>query len=269
MSAGALVGAAWLLAAVQQVALQQAIDLYWNGEYERTLQVLGTDLEPDEQVEANQYRAFSLVALERNEEARAAFAALLEADPEHTLDTALVSPKIVEQFELARQELSASLFEQGKAAYFEGHYDEAFDLLDKLMKVDPSSTLGAEYLQLARERIDLEQRTAAPEPEAPVVDPLRVYSVSGDVEEPEPVRRDPPRYPQFDRRAGTEGDVVLRITIGRTGRVEAADVVRSVNSRIDAEAVRAVKNWRYQPARLHGEPVKVFKIVMIRFALGG
>ena len=128
--------------------------------------------------------------------------------------------------------------------------------------------LGAEYLQLARERIDLEQRTADLEPEAPVIDPNRIYNVGGEVTDPVPVRQDPPRYPQWDLRAGTGGEVILRLTISRTGAVEAADVVRSVNPRIDAAAVRAAKNWRYQPARLGGEPVRAFKIVMIRFAAG-
>lgn len=268
MTAGALVGAAWLLAAAQQVALQQAIDLYWNGEYERTLQLLGADLASDEQLEAHKYRAFSLVALGRNDEARAAFGALLEADPGHALDAALVSPKIVEQFRQARREAAGNLFERGKAAYFDGRYDEAFDLLDRLVKLDPSSTLGTEYLQLARERIDLEERTAELVPEQPAVDPDRIYNVGGDVTEPVPVRQSPPRYPSWDRRAGTGGDVILRLTIGRTGSVEQAEIVRSVNPRIDAEALRAARSWRYQPARLGGTPVRAYKIVMIRFSSG-
>jgi TonB family protein len=262
-----MLGAALMLAGAQQVGLQQAIDLYWNGEYERTLQLLGSELDANEAVEGHKYRSFSLVALDRNEEARAEFDALLEADPGHALDSALVSPKIVEQFELARRELAASLFERGKAAYFDGRYDEAFDTLEKLMKLDPASALGAEYLQLARERIDLEQRAADLEPEVPEIDPNRVYNVGGAVVEPVAVRQDPPRYPQWDMRNGTEGEVILRLTIGRNGAVENAEVIRSVNQRMDAEAARAAKTWRYQPAQLDGQPVRAYKIVSIRFAL--
>jgi len=274
MSAGVMLVAAWLLAAAQQVTLQQAIDLYWNGEYERTLQLLGSELAADQVVEGRRYRAFSLVALGRNDEARAEFHTLLESDPSHALDSALVSPKIVEQFELARQELAASLLEQGKTAYFDGRYDEAFGLLEKLLEVDPSSLLGKEYLQLARERIDLEQRTAAlepevpKEPEVPEVEPNRVYNIGGNVTEPVPVRQTPPRYPPWDVKNQTEGDVILRLTIGRDGTVESADVVRSLNQRMDAEAIRAARTWRYEPARLNGQPVGVFKIISIRFSLG-
>ena len=278
MSPVTLLSAALLLAAAQPAALQQAIDLYWNGEYERTLQLLDSELDADELVEGHKYRAFSLVALERNDEVRAEFAALLELDPGHALDTALVSPKIVEQFELARQEFSARLFERGKAAYFDGRYDEAHELFEEMTKVNPSSALGAEYVQLAQERIKLEKRTAELEPEpevpqalevpeVPEVDPNRVYNIGGGIVEPMALRQAPARYPPWDMRNGTEGDVILRLTIGRSGAVENVEVIRSVNQRLDAEAARAARLWQYEPARLNGEPVRVYKIVSIRFTL--
>jgi TonB family protein len=270
MSVLAWLGATWLLAAAQQATLQQAIELYWNGEYERTLQLLAAELSDDEVVEGHKYRAFSLVALGRNDEARAEFASLLEADPSHALDSSLVSPKIVEQFEQSRDEYAASLLAQGKAAYFEGRYDESLQLLQSLLEVDPSSTLGREYLQLARERLDLQQRAAAlepVEPEAPEVDPNRVYNIGGEVTDPVPLDQPKPRYPPFDAGNRTEGEVIVRITIGRDGAVERANVVRSANERMDAAAVRAARTWRYEPATLNGQPVRVYKIVGIRFSL--
>jgi protein TonB len=271
MSVLAWLGAAWLLAAAQQATLQQAIELYWNGEYERTLALLAADLADDEVVEGHKYRAFSLVALGRNDEARSEFASLLEADPSHALDSSLVSPKIVEQFEQSRAEHAANLLAEGKAAYFEGRYETALQVLRSLLEVDPSSTLGKEYLQLTRERLDLQQRTAALEPEdpeVPAVDPNRVYNIGGDVTDPVPVDQPKPRYPPFDASNRTEGEVIVRITIGRDGAVESADVIRSANERMDDAAVRAARTWRYEPATLNGQPVRVFKIVGIRFSLG-
>jgi protein TonB len=271
--AAVLLVAAGLQAAAPPATLQQAIELYWNGEYERTLQLLGSELADDEVVEGHKYRAFSLVALGRNDEARAQFTALLESDPSHVLDAALVSPKIVEQFERARRERAATLLEQGKAAYFDGRYDEAVDRLDDLLELDPASVLAKEYSQLARERRDLEQRTAAleppepVEPEAPAVDPDRTYNVGGPVTDPVPVHQPQPLYPVVDLRRGTEGDVILRLTIGREGSVEHAEVVRSLSQTTDAAAMRAARDWRYEPARLDGEPVRVFKIVAVRFTI--
>jgi TonB family protein len=273
MSTVVLLAATWLLAAAQQVTLQQAIDLYWNGEYERTLQLLGAELADDEVVEGHKYRAFSFVALGRNDEARAEFVTLLESDPSHVLDAALVSPKIVEQFELSRQELAARLLEQGKTAYFDGRFDEASVLLGDLLDVDPSSVLGREYLQLARERSDLERRTAALEPEEadapeePEVDPNRVYNIGGNVTGPVVVDQPEPRYPRWELRRGTEGEVILRLTIGRDGNVESAEVIRSLNQSMDNAALRAARAWRYEPAQLDGNPVRVFKVVAVRFRL--
>jgi TonB family protein len=271
MSALAWLGAAWLLAAAQQATLQQAIELYWNGEYERTLQLLTAELADDEVVEGHKYRAFSLVALGRNDEARAEFASLLEADPSHGLDSSLVSPKILEQFEQSRDEYAASLLAQGKAAYFDGRYDDSLRLLQRLLKVEPSSMLGKEYLQLARERLDLQKRAAElepAEPETPEVDPSRIYNIGGDVTDPVPLDQPKPRYPAFDASNRTEGEVIVRITIDRDGAVESADVIRSANERMDAAAVRAARRWRYRPATLNGQPVRVYKVVGIRFSLG-
>jgi hypothetical protein len=31
--------------------------------------------------------------------------------------------------------------------------------------------------------------------------------------------------------------------------------------------MRAARDWRYEPARLDGEPVRVFKIVAVRFTI--
>lgn len=273
MRVAVLLGAVWLQAAAPPATLQQAIELYWNGEYERTLQLLGPELADDEVVEGHKYRAFSLVALGRNDEARAEFVALLEADPSHVLDAALVSPKIVGQFELSRQEFGASLFEQGKAAYFDGRYDEALALLEDLLEVDPSSVLGREYVQLARERSDLERRTAALEPEEPDapeepdVDPNRVYNIGGSVTEPVVLRQSPPSYPQVEVRRRTQGEVILRLTIGRDGKVEGADLIRSLSPRLNAAAIRAARTWLYEPAQRNGQPVRVFKIVAVRFSL--
>jgi TonB family protein len=50
------------------------------------------------------------------------------------------------------------------------------------------------------------------------------------------------------------GLVVVRITIGRDGSVESADIARSVPG-LDEAALRAVRLWRFRPAMRAGEPV--------------
>jgi protein TonB len=72
-------------------------------------------------------------------------------------------------------------------------------------------------------------------------------------------------YPSIALQAKVGGTVVLEATIGRTGVVTDVRVLRSVPL-LDAAAVAAVQQWRYEPTRLNGEPVAVLLTVTVRFA---
>ena len=56
------------------------------------------------------------------------------------------------------------------------------------------------------------------------------------------------------------GLVVVRITIGRGGAVESADIARSVPG-LDEAALRAVRLWRFRPAMKQGQPVEAIAYV--------
>ena len=75
-----------------------------------------------------------------------------------------------------------------------------------------------------------------------------------------------PLYPPFAREAQVEGLVVVRALVGRDGRVEEADVVRSVPL-LDATALEAVRRWTFDPARVHGRAVSVWILIPFRFRL--
>ena len=82
------------------------------------------------------------------------------------------------------------------------------------------------------------------------------------------IERVSPQYPSAEHRARREGTVVLMLTIDRLGKVEHVRVVRSISTALDGAALRAVKRWRYRPARLDGKPVAVYKVVALRFTIG-
>ena len=287
-----------LLLPMQALAspLDQAIELYWNGEYEQTLTALSdaklTDLPTSDASEARKYRAFSLIALGRNEEARQEFRALLATDPGHQLDPNLVSPKVLEQFRNARSETASSLFKQGKASYASGDYAAALQALDGALTLDPASEMAKEYRELVVARLDIEsiraeQAAASAAAEQPTTvtrasetlgregfggavledSPPPAIHISGEVQEPALIERVSPEYPIAEQRARRQGTVVLMVTIDRLGDVEHARVVRSVSRALDGAALRAVKQWRYRPARLNGKTVAVYKVVTLRFAL--
>ena len=75
-----------------------------------------------------------------------------------------------------------------------------------------------------------------------------------------------PIYPPEAGRARIEGAVVLLAVIGKDGSVE--DVrVESGFPILAQAAINAVKQWRYRPYLLNGEPVEVDSRITINFAL--
>lgn len=75
-----------------------------------------------------------------------------------------------------------------------------------------------------------------------------------------------PEYPESARATGEEAKVVLKIVVGQDGRVGRIQVLKGAEPFV-AAAIAAVQTWTYEPARLEGEPLAVFKIVNITFAL--
>ncbi|HEY0974838.1 MAG TPA: energy transducer TonB, partial [Solimonas sp.] len=62
------------------------------------------------------------------------------------------------------------------------------------------------------------------------------------------VRPPAPRYPPEALRSGTQGDVLVEITVGTDGSVTNARVVRATPARVfDREALNAVRRWRFEP----------------------
>jgi protein TonB len=75
-----------------------------------------------------------------------------------------------------------------------------------------------------------------------------------------------PKYPPEAGRARIEGTVVLLAVIGKDGTVEDVRVERGLPVLAQA-AIEAVKQWRYRPYFLNGEPVEVDSQITINFTL--
>jgi protein TonB len=77
-----------------------------------------------------------------------------------------------------------------------------------------------------------------------------------------------PKYPPEAGRARIEGTVVLLAVIGKDGSVEDVRVEKGLPVLAQA-AIEAVRQWRYRPYLLNGEPVEVDSQITINFALSG
>jgi periplasmic protein TonB len=75
-----------------------------------------------------------------------------------------------------------------------------------------------------------------------------------------------PKYPPEAGRARIEGTVVLMAVIGKDGAVEDVRVEKGLPVLAQA-AIEAVKQWRYRPYLLNGEPVEVDSQITINFTL--
>jgi len=77
-----------------------------------------------------------------------------------------------------------------------------------------------------------------------------------------------PQYPPLARQARIQGVVVLQALIGKDGSIQNLHVV-SGHPLLTTSALEAVKEWRYRPYYLNGEPVGVETTINVNFTLSG
>ena len=75
-----------------------------------------------------------------------------------------------------------------------------------------------------------------------------------------------PRYPPIAQQVGIQGAVVIRALISRSGTIEHAQV-ESGQPLLVAAALAAVREWKYRPYYLNGEPVEVETEITVNFVL--
>lgn len=79
-----------------------------------------------------------------------------------------------------------------------------------------------------------------------------------------------PPYPASEERAGVEGIVRVRITIGADGRVKAVERLAAVSDALFRSTERhALRAWRFKPATLDGRPVESTRVMTVKFVLRG
>jgi protein TonB len=77
-----------------------------------------------------------------------------------------------------------------------------------------------------------------------------------------------PTYPPLARQARIQGSVVLQAVISKTGGIENLHLV-SGHPMLAPAAIEAVKQWKYKPYFLNGEPVEVETQITVNFTLAG
>lgn len=91
--------------------------------------------------------------------------------------------------------------------------------------------------------------------------------VGGNVKAPVTIERVDPRYTEVARKARIQGIVIIEAVIDRQGNVTEARVLKGLPMGLDAEALSAIKRWKFRPGTLNGQPVPVYYNLTINFRL--
>jgi periplasmic protein TonB len=102
-----------------------------------------------------------------------------------------------------------------------------------------------------------------PPPPPPSQRPVRLHA---GMQPPAKVVHVNPIYPPLAQAARREGVVILEAVIDAQGNVTTVNVLRSIPL-LDQAAVDAVRQWRFTPTLLNGEPVPIVMTVTVNFTL--
>ena len=273
-----------------QDPLAAARDLYSAAAYEDALAVLDRADPSTDRFGVNQYRAFCLLALGRNNDAERAIEAIVTAQPLYQPSEAEASPRLRSAFTQVRQRMLPSIVQQkytmAKAAFDLKDFSTALAGFTQVIETlaDPDlkgaasrpplsdvATLAAGFRDLSAKSIPPppppEPVLAVAPPPAPAMPVAsRIYNRGEtNVTVPVTIRQDLPAFP---RNIGPMADGVMEIVINEAGMIESATMRSSTNPRYDSLAIAATRNWRYKPAMVGNTPVKFRKQISISLKPG-
>jgi TonB family protein len=116
---------------------------------------------------------------------------------------------------------------------------------------------------------DATQNTSPPAPAslpAPPV-PQRIR-IGGNVQSAKIISQPLPIYPDAAKKSHIEGTVIFHVVIAKDGSVQTVQYISGPQELTQA-AMDGVKQWKYQPTLLNGEPVEVDTTISVVFTLGG
>jgi protein TonB len=96
--------------------------------------------------------------------------------------------------------------------------------------------------------------------------PPRVVRIGGSIIAPKLVKRVQPVYPSLASQARLQGLVIIEAQVDTRGAVKTVKVLRGAPL-FDEPALEAVRQWRYQPLLLNGQPTEFIVVVTVMFNL--
>lgn len=152
------------------------------------------------------------------------------------------------------------------------HWDMALNLFPDIAKLDVSPygpgalELRKRVLRPVENEMNPELIRLAQENGEAVVNPKE-----RNVQKPKALKTPGPDYPQGLRILGTQGWVAVSSIIGADGRPREPRIVKSEGAgpAMHYVTLDALRQWRFEPAKLDGEPVDVYYVLTVNFKFDG
>jgi TonB family protein len=90
---------------------------------------------------------------------------------------------------------------------------------------------------------------------------------SAELSGPVPLQKVDPKYPPTLISERVSGEVILYAVIRRDGSVDSIQLVRGIDEQLDANAINALRQWKFRPGAKQGIPIELEAIVHIPFRL--
>jgi TonB family protein len=74
-----------------------------------------------------------------------------------------------------------------------------------------------------------------------------------------------PVYPEKALKQRVRGEVILKVLVSETGKPERITVQKPARADLTQAAIEAARQWRFEPARKNGEPVRTTTTVRFPF----
>jgi len=264
-------------------SLVRAKELYLSASYDEALSALdAASVDGPAALEAWQYRAFCLLALQRPDDARKTIEQIYNRDPFFQLSETQTAPRVLGVFRDVRRELLPSLVQDEYAAArraFEQKDSQATARFDHVLTLmddpDVRAAITADFRLVVMGFRDLsEARMAAAPPIAPPTPaPAPAAAAATSARVPAPIvivrpvaisRPMPMWAPVNPADAKLTFTGQLQIAIDETGRVTDATIVDPIYPRYDDELLQYARRWRFKPAMRDGVPTPFEVILPIR-----
>ena len=102
-------------------------------------------------------------------------------------------------------------------------------------------------------------------PTGPDIEIVPYYKVEV---KPRPIHSPTPRYPDLARRAGIEGQAVVKALVDIDGSIMDVQILKSSgNQMLDEAALAAARQWKFTPAKQRDKFVRVYVSIPVNFRL--